>query len=162
MSRRNGTTKTSRAAEAAAAEAASTEETTSEEAQEEPTLGGNFLGINDLIVSERRRTRLSETTLAKTLELTMNFHVWTTQRAEQAAARNPLADYMSSGEISGDARDESLVGPEVVQEVITGEPDETEPTDTPPVGAQAVGEVILRDDPRHPLYGQPIVPKESN
>lgn len=51
------------------------------------TIADNLAQMNNLIVAERRRTRLSETTIVKTMELTMNYHVWSTQRDEARAAQ---------------------------------------------------------------------------
>lgn len=67
------------------ADAALAEKLGIEEETQGNTMGDNFAQMNTLIQSERNRTRLSEATLVKTMELTMNYLVWTTQREEQQA-----------------------------------------------------------------------------
>lgn len=87
-----------------------------EEEQEprELTIADRFVGMNELLASEKRRLvkQVSETTLIKTLELALNYHVWSTQRQDQldaqAQQRNMFGNMGSEG--SGD---EGLVGPDI-------------------------------------------------
>ena len=81
------------------------------EAQRAPTMADRFVQMNELVVRERVRTRLSESTLQKTLELAMNFHVWRTQKDEQEAqyaqvGNQPFPEYSEEG------KEEGLVGPD--------------------------------------------------
>lgn len=58
------------------------------EAPPEPNIADRFVQMNALIVHQRTNTRLSEATLAKTLELAFQYHAWQTQwEAQQAQQR---------------------------------------------------------------------------
>ncbi len=112
-----------------------TEENSEEEytptADSESTLADRFVGINELIVNERKRTRLSESTLVKTFETALQYHAWDYQRrAQEAAAHNPFAQMMGNGG-GGSGEDESLVGPEPHE--IIGPADEDTPDNIVPV-----------------------------
>lgn len=118
------------------------EETPPEPETREPNIADRFVSMNALIVNQRQTTRLNETTLAKTLELAVNYHIWQTMRDEQ---REPAFD------------PRTIMGPDN-GEVIGPAPDNVVPLHQPGP-ASGTGEVIYRDDPRHPLFGQPIEPK---
>lgn len=102
-------------AEAKAAEDAALLEQLNEQKEQEepenpssPTIADRFVGMNELLRSERLRTRLSEATLTKNMELALNYHVWETQRAEARAQQGfdprSFMDAVPSG-------DEPLDGP---------------------------------------------------
>ena len=78
------------------------------EPPQEPTIADRFVGMNDLIVRQRQTTRLSEATLAKTLELAFQYHAWQTQWDAQQAQRQGFdpSILMGNGEDG-----EELVGP---------------------------------------------------
>lgn len=78
------------------------------------TIADNFVQMNALIVSERTRTRLSEATLVKTLELTMNYHVWSTQREEARAQQAAQQSF-----------DPAMYMPQADEEITEAEDDNT-------------------------------------
>ena len=86
----------------------------------EPTIADRFVQMNELITHERKRTRLSEATLAKMMELAFQYHAWNVQWEAQQQQRqgfNPSV-LMGNGEES-----EELVGP--AGEYLTEVADET-------------------------------------
>lgn len=97
----------------------------------ESTLADRFVGINELITSERKRTRLSESTLTKNFEIALQYHAWDYQRrAQEQSQMSQLAQMLGSrGE--GTNGDESLVGPEPHE--IIGPADDDTPDNIVPV-----------------------------
>jgi hypothetical protein len=91
----------------------------------EPTIADRFVGIADLIVAVRTRTRLSEATLVKALEVSLQYHAWDVQRREQEAQRsfNP-ASLLGN---NGDGNEGVLIGP--ADQTIEGQ--DTEQGDAP-------------------------------
>jgi hypothetical protein len=90
---------------------------TTEEAPEirpEPTLADRFVGINSLIVNERRRTRLSEATLVKSFEVALQFHAWQTQM--DAQQRQQFDPKMFGIDTENPIDPEEYVGPAIVAE----------------------------------------------
>lgn len=117
-----------------------------------PTLADRFVGMADLISGVRTRTRLSEATLAKTLEIALQYHAWQAQ-VDQQTAQNQFQQMLRNNGIGGEEdadADESLVGPtpnEIIRAV----------EDSGPVISGGIGEVINPDDPRHPNYVAPVL-----
>lgn len=71
-------------------EQAAEEATPIEEALEprDPTIADRFVQMGDLIVAMRQRTRLSESSLVKLLELSMNYHIYDENKRAQQAQQN--------------------------------------------------------------------------
>ena len=94
------------------------------EENSDPTIADRFVAMAHLVVEVRQRTRLSESSLIKTLELAMNYHIWSIQKAEQDAQRaqqmNPQSYF---GSEDGNA---PLVTPETVDEYIGADETPTE------------------------------------
>lgn len=108
------------------------DDTLQDQGPQKPTLADRFVGMNQIIVDQRVRTRLSEATLAKTLELALNYHVWQTQQ-------------------------EQLQGPQqAMQELPTPTRYEPEPPAQASGGGPMgiTGLVLNPDDPRHPRYAE--------
>lgn len=88
------------------------------EPEPEPTIADRFVGMADLLVQVRQRTRLGEATLSKLMETALQYHAWDYGRRQQEA-NNPMRQFMNQ-QGSGDG--EELIGPPP-DEVITEAPD---------------------------------------
>lgn len=75
----------------------------------EPTIADRFVGMANLIVDVRTKTRLSEATLVKLMETALQYHAWDTARVAQESQNNFDPRTLMG---NGDGSEEALVGPE--------------------------------------------------
>jgi hypothetical protein len=113
---------------------ADTEEPAMPDAPTEPTLAERFTAVAVLVSNvhaalKRRRTPLSEATLSKLFEVSLQYHAWDWQKRQQEA-QNPFTQFMQGNGDTGEGSD--LVGPEPdeILSAIEGAEAETDNTES--------------------------------